>query len=97
VNFAAMGTDCGSIALQQMNSAAMKHYISDMVRKFDEAGVNAVIFQIRPKPMLSSGRSWSREPVPDRRTGKEPDDPTFDPLAFIIEECHKRGMSFTPG
>ena len=33
---------------QQMNSAAMKHYITDMVRKLDDA-VNAVIFQIRPE------------------------------------------------
>jgi len=53
----------GQSRYSQMNSAAMKHYISDMVRKFDEAGVNAVIFQIRrsvPKPTHSTGRSWSR-------------------------------------
>ena len=34
---------------QQMNSASMKHYLREMVRKLDEAGINAVIFQIRPE------------------------------------------------
>lgn len=77
----------------QMNSAAMKHYMADMVRKFDEAGINAVIFQIRPEAdafYRSELEPWSR--FLTGAQGKAPDDPTFDPLAFIIEECHKRGM-----
>ena len=32
----------------QMNSAAMKHYIAEMVEKLDDAGINAVIFQVSP-------------------------------------------------
>ncbi len=39
----------GQTRYQKMNSAAMKHYIAEMVRKLDEAGINAVIFQIRPE------------------------------------------------
>lgn len=78
---------------QQMNSAAMKHYLTDMVRKLDEAGINAVVFQIRPEAdafYKSSLEPWSRFMTGDQ--GKAPDDDEFDPLAFIIEECHKRGM-----
>lgn len=78
---------------QQMNSAAMKHYITDMVKKLDDAGINAIIFQIRPEAdafYKSDLEPWSR--FLTGRQGKAPDDPTFDPLEFIIQECHKRGM-----
>lgn len=83
----------GQSRYSQMNSAAMKHYITDMVRKFDEAGINAVIFQIRPEAdafYQSQLEPWSR--FLTGAQGKAPDDPSFDPLAYIIEECHKRGM-----
>lgn len=78
---------------QQMNSAAMKFYIKDMLRKLDEAGINAVIFQIRPEAdafYKSNLEPWSRFLTGEQ--GKAPDDPDFDPLEFIIEECHSRGM-----
>ena len=39
----------GQSRYYQMNSSAMKHYLSEMIRKLDEAGVNAFIFQIRPE------------------------------------------------
>ena len=83
----------GQSRYQQMNSAAMKHYISEMVRKLDDAGINAVIFQIRPEAdafYKSDLEPWSR--FLTGKQGVAPDDPTFDPLAFIIDECHKRGM-----
>ena len=83
----------GQSRYQQMNSAAMKHYLSEMVRKFDEAGINALIFQVRPEADTfypSDLEPWSRFLTGVQ--GKSPDDPSFDPLAFLIEECHKRGM-----
>ena len=83
----------GQSRYRQMNSAAMKHYLTDMVRQLDEAGVNAVIFQIRPEAdafYRSELEPWSRFLTGEQ--GKAPDDPAFDPLAFIIEECHQRGM-----
>ncbi len=83
----------GQSRYQQMNSAAMKHYITDMVKKLDDAGINAVIFQIRPEAdafYKSDIEPWSR--FLTGKQGVAPDDPTFDPLAFIIDECHKRGM-----
>src|SRR5690554_6351207 len=83
----------GQSRYRQMNSAAMKHYLSEMVRKFDEAGINAVIFQIRPEAdafYKSDLEPWSR--FLSGTQGVAPDDPDFDPLAYIIDECHKRGM-----
>lgn len=83
----------GQSRYRQMNSAAMKHYLSEMVRKLDEAGINAVIFQVRPEAdafYRSELEPWSRFLTGEQ--GKAPDDPSFDPLAFIIEECHQRGM-----
>ena len=83
----------GQSRYQQMNSAAMKHYITDMVKKLDDAGINAVIFQIRPEAdafYKSDLEPWSR--FLTGKQGLAPDDPTFDPLEFIINECHKRGM-----
>lgn len=53
----------GQSRYQQMNSAAMKHYLTEMVRKLDEAGINAVIFQIRPEAdtfYKSEIEPWSR-------------------------------------
>ena len=83
----------GQFRYRQMNSAAMRHYLTEMVRKFDEAGINAVIFQVRPEAdafYRSRLEPWSRFLTGTQ--GVAPDDPDFDPLAFIIKECHKRGM-----
>ena len=76
---------------QQMNSVAMNHYLSEMVRKFDEACINALIFQVRPEADAfypSDLEPWSR--FLTGAQGKAPDDPGFDPLAFLTEECHNR-------
>ena len=76
-----------------MNSAQMRHYIAKMVQRLDEAGINAIIFQVRPEAdafYKSDIEPWSR--FLTGRQGQAPDDPTFDPLAFIIEEAHRRGM-----
>ncbi len=83
----------GQDRYRKMNSAAMKYYLSEMVRKFDEIGINALIFQVRPEAdafYQSDYEPWSRFLA--GRQGQAPDDPAFDPLAFLIDECHKRGM-----
>jgi uncharacterized lipoprotein YddW (UPF0748 family) len=83
----------GQSRYSQMNSAEMKQYIAGMVRQLDEAGINAIIFQIRPEAdafYRSQLEPWSRFLTGEQ--GQAPDDPSFDPLAFIVEECHKRGM-----
>lgn len=83
----------GQSRYRQMNSTEMKHYLTDMVKKLDEVGINVVIFQVRPEADAfyhSELEPWSRFLTGVQ--GKSPDDPTFDPLAFLIDACHKRGM-----
>src|SRR5690554_3191113 len=84
-----------------MNSAVMRHYITDMIRKLDEAGINAVIFQVRPEAdafYKSELEPWSR--FLTGQQGKAPDDPEFDPLAFRSEErrvgkeCRSRWLQY---
>lgn len=67
-------------------------YIAGLLDKLQEAGCNAVIFQVRPTAdalYISSIEPWSKWLTGKR--GKAPD-PVWDPLAFIIDEAHKRGM-----
>ncbi|ARA94126.1 hypothetical protein AWN76_013835 [Rhodothermaceae bacterium RA] len=56
------------------------------------AGINAVFFQIRPA--CDAFYASSYEPWSAWLTGTQgqPPEPFYDPLAFAIEEAHKRGM-----
>lgn len=59
-----------------------------------EAGINAIIFQVRPEAdalYASKLEPWSRFLTGVQ--GKAPN-PYWDPMQFMIEECHKRGMEF---
>ena len=57
-------------------------------------GMNAVIVQIRPS--TDALYPSSLEPWSEWLTGKQgrPPSPYYDPLQFMIEETHKRGMEF---
>jgi uncharacterized lipoprotein YddW (UPF0748 family) len=60
------------------------------------AGINAVVLQIRPTAdalYANSKEPWSRFLTGSQ--GKAPN-PHWDPLAFAIEEAHKRGMELHP-
>lgn len=67
----------------------------DLLTILDEhkrQGLNAVVFQIRPAAdalYANSGEPWSQWLTGIQ--GKAPNE-IFDPLAFAIEESHKRGM-----
>lgn len=77
---------------QKMNSAQMKTYFINMLNDLQAAGINAVIFQVRPQAdafYRSNLEPWSRFLTGTQ--GKAPED-GFDPLAFMVEECHKRNM-----
>ncbi len=57
-----------------------------------EANINAVVFQVRAEAdafYASNLEPWSR--FLTGQQGKSPN-PYWDPLAFMVEECHKRGM-----
>lgn len=58
-------------------------------------GINAIFFQIRPEADAfypSRYEPWSRWLT--GRQGESPDDDAFDPLAYLIEACHLRGLEF---
>jgi uncharacterized lipoprotein YddW (UPF0748 family) len=60
--------------------------------EFERTGINAVIFQVRPQAdafYISNLEPWSRFLTGNQ--GIAPN-PVWDPLQFMIEECHKRGM-----
>lgn len=78
----------------RMNRAEMQSYLIDQLDRLELAGINAIIFQIRPSSDAfynSKLEPWSR--FLTGRQGKGPV-PAWDPTEFIIEECHKRNMEF---
>lgn len=57
---------------------------------YKRANINTVIFQTRVRAALLYPSKI--EPWELSLTGKHGQSPGYDPLAFCIEECHKRGM-----
>ncbi len=75
-----------------LNSEVQKKEFIDMLNIFQENNINTVIVQVRPSGDAiypSKYSEWS-----EWLTGKQGQQPSpyYDPLAFIIEECHKRCM-----
>lgn len=75
------------------NAAQIKAQKDQMIRILDNlssVNINAVFFQVRSRcdaMYKSSYEPWSSDLVTER--GK---DPGYDPLAFVVEEAHKRGI-----
>lgn len=72
---------------------SMQYQQEELCRQLDElqkAGVNLVFFQTRLRSDVAY-RSQI-EPMSVVFTGRPGGDPGYDPLAFAISECHKRGM-----
>lgn len=66
---------------------------NEMVKYLDvlqKNNFNAVYFQVRT--MSDAFYKSSYEPWSSYLTGTRGKDPGWDPLAFVVEECHKRGM-----
>ncbi len=62
----------------------------NMLDKLKAANFNTVLFQARTR-----GEVFYRsdiEPMSAELTGQTNKNPGYDPLAFVVEECHKRGM-----
>ena len=73
-----------------MSEQEMKKYLTDMLNNLQKVNVNAVIFQVRVEgDALYESRyePWSRF-----LTGVQGKSPGWDPLAFMVDECHKRNM-----
>lgn len=72
------------------NATAQKQEFINKLDRMQEIGMNTIIVQVRPKAdalYVSNINPWS-----DVLTGTQGLYPGYDPLAFMIEEAHKRGM-----
>lgn len=82
----------GPVRYSGKSTEQAKSFITDQFDKLLQAGCNVVIFQVRPCADAlyeSSIEPWSQFLTGKR--GKAPS-PAWDPLQFVIEEAHKRGM-----
>lgn len=73
-----------------MNESEMKNYLINMLDNLQKVNVNAIIFQVRVEGdalYRSQYEPWSRYLL-----GQQRENPGWDPLAFMIEESHKRNM-----
>lgn len=69
---------------QQQNALTQK------LDNLKSLGINTVFFQVKP----DGTALWSSRILPwsDMLTGKIGEDPGYDPLQFMLDEAHKRGM-----
>lgn len=67
-----------------------KNELIEILDKLKEANFNTILFQVRTNSELYYPSDI--EPYNSLLTGKTNGNPGYDPLAFAIEECHKRGM-----
>jgi len=73
-----------------LSEGASKAELTAILDAFVSARMNAVFFQVRPESdavYASALEPWSRF-----LTGKQGQDPGWDPLAFVVEEGHRRGL-----
>ncbi len=67
-----------------------KKELRDILDKLQSANFNAVVFQVRTRSAVVYPSSI--EPWDVCLTGKYGQNPGYDPLAFAVEECHRRGL-----
>lgn len=77
-----------------MSAEKLKQTLTNQLNSLQEAGINAIIFQVRPEAdalYASKLEPWSRFLTGVQ--GQAPE-PLWDPMQFMIDECHKRNMEF---
>ena len=75
-----------------MSTSEMQQTLTTQLDALQRAGINAIIFQVRPEAdalYMSYYEPWSRY-----LTGQQglPPNPYWDPLEWMITQCHARGM-----
>lgn len=76
----------------QMTTEELQNFFRSKLDQLKEMGVNAVFFQVRSEAdawYYSPYEPWSR--FLSKQQGVSPE-PFWDPLAFMIDECHQRCM-----
>lgn len=77
-----------------MSSQQLQQTLISQLNSLQEAGINAIIFQVRPEAdafYASQYEPWSRFLTGEQ--GKAPQ-PFWDPMQFMIDACHERNMEF---
>lgn len=78
----------------EMDTAGLRRYFDAMVDSLYRAGINALIFQVRPEAdafYASRVEPWSRFLTGEQGVGPEGD---WDPMRYLITLCHARNMEF---
>lgn len=81
---------CVNEQFQGLSKEEMQRTLSYQLEELAKDGVNAIIFQVRAECDAlydSPYEPWSRF-----LTGRQGQNPGWDPLAWMVSECHKRGM-----
>lgn len=90
--FRGVWIQCVNGQFQGMGTKAMQQTLTVQLDELQRDGVNAIIFQVRPECdalYKSSLEPWSRFLTGTQ--GQAPS-PYWDPLQWMVTECHKRGM-----
>ena len=79
-----------NVGIESTRIAMQKKALTDKLDNLQTLGINTVFFQVKPDGTAlwpSSILPWS-----DMLTGKIGENPGYDPLQFMLDEAHKRGM-----
>ena len=82
----------GNQRIKTLTREQIQDWFTATLDALEAQGCNAVIFQVRPQAdafYASELEPWTRFLTGEQ--GKAPD-PFWDPLQFMIDECHARGM-----
>lgn len=77
---------------QGLTPAAQQAELTELYDRAEADGLNAVFVQIRP----TADAFWPspHEPWSEWLTGRQGQDPGYDPLEFAVEEAHARNLEF---
>lgn len=82
--------DWPSTGIQQYNASSHQRSLTRQLDKLQAGGVNVVYFAVRP--LCDAAYESSYEPWSSTVSGERGKAPAFDPLAFLIQEAHARGI-----
>ncbi len=77
-------------AIDTYSIKSQQQQLTLMLDKLKASGINTILFQTRTRAMVLYPSKI--EPYDECLSGTFGLSPGYDPLAFAVEECHKRGM-----
>lgn len=77
-------------ATTEAGRKAQQQQVCDMLDRLQDANFNMVFFQVRLRGDVAYRSAI--EPASKTFSGKQGAMPGYDPLLFVVDECHKRGM-----